>query len=60
MLGKQYDVRLKKIVCDKKVNKEELKRLWSEPKFIEFALKMRRLYSEKYPRSQLPPMPFHD
>lgn len=55
--GELYDIRLKKIIRDKRVNNDELKELWSESKFLQFAMKMRQLYFEKYPQSQLPQIP---
>ena len=55
--GEIYDIRLKKIIKNKKVNMDEIKKLWNESKFQEFAMKMRQLYFEKYPKSELPEIP---
>ena len=55
--GELYDIRLKKTIRNKVVNNDELNKLWSETKFLQFAMKMRQLYFEKYPQSQLPQIP---
>ena len=55
--GTLYDIRLKKTIRNKRVNDEELKKLWGDAGFLQFATKMRELYFEKYPHSQLPQIP---
>lgn len=55
--GTLYDIRLKKIMRNKRVNDEELRKLWDDAGFLQFATKMRELYFEKYPHSQLPQIP---
>ena len=52
--GELYDLRLKKIIRNKIVSNDELRRLWGDAGFLQFATKMRELYFEKYPHSQLP------
>lgn len=55
--GELYSTKNKKIVKEKVVKEKELKRLWSDRKFMEFAEKMRTTYFEKYPSSSLPSIP---
>lgn len=55
--GKLYDIRLKKILTNKIVREDELKMLWNDHKFLEFAMKMRKLYHEKFSQSELDPIP---
>lgn len=55
--GELYSTKSKKIVNGKIVKEKELKRLWENSKFVEFANRMRNIYFEKYPLSNLPPIP---
>lgn len=55
--GELYDIRLKRVAGNKHVSKEELDKLWKEPKFLAFANSMRNRYFEQYPCSKLPDIP---
>lgn len=55
--GEMYDIRLRKVVKDKRVPNKELKMLWENPEFLLFATQMRKIYMEKYPKSKLPDIP---
>ena len=58
--GEFYDIRNKRIIRDKYVPEDELKKLWKDPEFCSFAKTMRKIYNEKYPNSQLPEKPFQE
>lgn len=58
--GEMYDIRTKKIARDKYISEDELKILWSDPRFLLFAKKMREMYYEKFPNSKLPDIPHFD
>ena len=55
--GEIYNTQTKKIISDYQISKKELRKLWSDKKFVKFALIMRKQYYEKYPQGILPDIP---
>lgn len=55
--GEIYDRRRRIVLRDKYVPNDELKKLWDDQKFKEFADKMRDYYKEERPNSKLPDIP---
>ncbi len=55
--GELYDIRSKKVSSIERVGKKDLKELWKNKKFENFADKMRAKFLERFPNGVLPETP---